>query len=1277
MPPTRDLSFTGLDEFVNKPVTENCRAKSSEKEPKVVRKNNDAPIIEEWVSDNKEKDVSQPKIEKKIVRPSIVKKKFVKSKQQENTARKTVIQVEHHGKNTHSLRGNQRNWNNMMSQKLGNNFEMFNKACYVCGSFDHLQGNLQIDLQDQRVIDSGCSRLMTGNMSYHTNYEEIDGYYFAFGGNPKGEKIHEKISVMMDPNLQVMMERRLMKIQEKKINVMIRKRKIINSTNNVNTISSTVDTTGTNRVNVVGENISIKLPFDLKMPALEDVDIFDFPINDKDDDVVADMNNLDTIIQVSPTPTIRIHKDHPLDQVIEDLHSATQTRKMAKNFKEHGFVSTIQQRTNHKDLQNCLFACFLSPEEPKKDLKIQTFLIEYTRLKKHCMDYIKLPKLDDIIFGSTKKRLCIAFEKLMHEKFQMSSMRELTFFLRLQVKQKMDGTFISEDKYVAKILKKIRFTEVKTVSTPMETQMPLLKDEDGKEVDVHMYRSLIGSLMYLTSSRLDIMFAVCAYARYKVNPKVSHLYDVKRIFRLGKGFSGKVTPLFQTMVIQNQSKLGEDEAVHKELGDSLVRASTTASSLRAEQDSGNITKTQSKATPNESSSQGRNSRVGPRCRETMGDTTSQIRFESVSKHPNNLLFTRGNILRSDEDSMKLNELMALCTTLQNMVLDLEKTTTTQRNEIDSLKRRVKKIKKRNRSRTHKLKRLYKVGLSARVESSGYEESLEMFDVDDLGGDEVFVAGQNENVVEEVVNAAQVSTTTTSITITTEEITLDQALESLKTSKPKVKGIVFQDLDEEEVAIDDIPLAVKSPRIVDWKIHKEKLLTNKDLYKLIKARYGSTRPVDNMDYLLWSDMKTMFEPHVEYEIYMLVKYKYPLKPPTLSMMLEKKLQIDYESKIAYQLSGVSAAHELQENILSSYYCCSGDTDNSGILFDKGNDQCLETQSNTSRDESSISRNECNDKITFVDDTDIRPSYDTKPMAEFDSNTTLDLSYMCDNDNQVDQNAEACYDERVALANLIANLKLNIDKNKKIQNQLKKANATLTQELKEFKSTLEETNITLGESNSTRDSCLIALQSKQTELEMYKTLNGCTVDYDKLKHLHYIQSLKKEIDELESDKADFSNIYDLLLQEFISKDVMCSYLHSLSDFDAYNELKCLYLHKVKECECLAEKVSKQNENVSKEGYNELLRSFAKLEKHLISLELALQQFDVSNDLKKPVTQHSWLQVRKSSFVKPYDVNAPSLSRIRPKHVSFQSPNEFVGSNDMVHKYYLEEAKNKAQL
>ncbi|GJW51576.1 hypothetical protein Tco_0092927 [Tanacetum coccineum] len=153
MPLTPDLSFTGLDEFVNKPVVEN--RKFDEEVSEIVRKNNDAPIIEEWMSDSDEENVSQPKTKKKTVKPIIAKIEFVKPKQQEKIARKIVKQAEKHRQNTHIPKGNQRNWNNIMSQKLGSNFEMFNKACYVCGSFDHLQVDCnyhQKQFQNQRMV---------------------------------------------------------------------------------------------------------------------------------------------------------------------------------------------------------------------------------------------------------------------------------------------------------------------------------------------------------------------------------------------------------------------------------------------------------------------------------------------------------------------------------------------------------------------------------------------------------------------------------------------------------------------------------------------------------------------------------------------------------------------------------------------------------------------------------------------------------------------------------------------------------------------------------------------------------------------------------------------------------------------------------------------------------------------------------------------------------------------------------------------------------------------
>nr|GEX49964.1 hypothetical protein [Tanacetum cinerariifolium] len=223
---------------------------------------------------------------------------------------------------------------------------------------------------------------------------------------------------------------------------------------------------------------------------------------------------------------------------------------------------------------------------------------------------------------------------------------------------------------------------------------------------------------------------------------------------------------------------------------------------------------------------------------------------------------------------------------------------------------------------------------------------------------------------------------------------------------------------------------------------------------------------------------------------------------------------------------------------------------------------------------------------------------------DSNVTPDSPDMCEDDIQNEQNDVESDDESVALANL----KLDVNENKKIQKQLKKANATLAQELKECKTILAKTSKSLRESISVRDGCLVALQTKHDEFEKFKAFNDRTIDYDKLeqivdnawiKHskdlfrspiaqdmeilirtclmplaiktqsdslkfvhelkqemhadLKYVESLEKEIDELESDKAEFSDMYDEILQDCVSKDVMCSYLQSLSDLDALAELQ----------------------------------------------------------------------------------------------------------------------------
>ncbi|GJX45680.1 putative ribonuclease H-like domain-containing protein [Tanacetum coccineum] len=376
------------------------------------------------------------------------------------------------------------------------------------------------------------------------------------------------------------------------------------------------------------------LPTDPLLPNLEEpanllnTGIFSGAYDDEDVGAEADLNNLETTMNVSPIPITRIYKDHPKDQIIGDINSATQTRRMTKISKElamvyrnkkdergilvrnkarlvargytqeegidydevfapiarieairlflayisfMGFIvyqmdvkSAFLYGTIEEEVYVCQPSGFEDPRFPDKVYKVEkalyglhqaprawygtlsTYLLEngFRRgiidktlfIKKNQGDILLVQVyVDDIIFGSTKKSLCTEFESLMHKKFQMSSIGELTFFLGLHVMQRDDGIFISQDKYVADILKKFDFVTIKTTSTLIETHKALLNDEEDENVDFHLYISMIGSLMYLTAFRPDIMFAVYACARFQVTPKISHLHAVKRIFKYLKG----------------------------------------------------------------------------------------------------------------------------------------------------------------------------------------------------------------------------------------------------------------------------------------------------------------------------------------------------------------------------------------------------------------------------------------------------------------------------------------------------------------------------------------------------------------------------------------------------------------------------------------------------------------------------------------------------------------------------------------------------------------------
>ncbi|GKB54935.1 putative ribonuclease H-like domain-containing protein [Tanacetum coccineum] len=324
------------------------------------------------------------------------------------------------------------------------------------------------------------------------------------------------------------------------------------------------------------------LPTDPLMPDLEDTtnllntDIFSSAYDDEDVGADADLNNLETTMNVNPIPTTMIHMDHPKEQIIGNLLSAPQTRRIKKwieamqdellqfrlqkvwrlvNLPKGKYaIGTKWVYRNKKDDRGIVVrnkARLIDVKSAFLYGTIEEEVVWYETLSTYLLEngfrigtinktlFIKKDKgdillvqvyVDDIIFGSTKKYLCVELEQMMHKRLQISSIWELTFFLGLQVKQKDDGIFISQDKYVVDILNKFDFVTVKITSTPIETHKALLKDEEAEDADVHLYRSMTRSLMYLTASRPDIMFAVYACARFQVTPKVSHLHVVKRIF---------------------------------------------------------------------------------------------------------------------------------------------------------------------------------------------------------------------------------------------------------------------------------------------------------------------------------------------------------------------------------------------------------------------------------------------------------------------------------------------------------------------------------------------------------------------------------------------------------------------------------------------------------------------------------------------------------------------------------------------------------------------------
>nr|GEW89677.1 putative ribonuclease H-like domain-containing protein [Tanacetum cinerariifolium] len=372
-------------------------------------------------------------------------------------------------------------------------------------------GNPQQALKDKGVIDSGCSSHMTENISFLSDFEEINGGYVAFVGKPKGFVVGNQPNDHADDDA-------AFDVKE-------------------NENDAHVSANGKAKRDDKGKShVLVDLPKGKR--AIGSRWVFK---NKKDERGIVIRNKARLVAQ-GHTQEEGIEYDEffaPVSRIKAIQLFLAYASFMGFMVYQMDVKSAFLYETIKEEVYVCQPLGFKDPDYPDKVYKVVKVLYGlhqaprawYETLANYLLEngfqrgkidqtlFIKKQKgdillgqvyVDDVIFGSTNKELCKAFDKLMKDKFQMSSIGELTFFLGLQVKKKDDRIFISQDKYVPGILRKFRFTDVKSTSTPIDTKKPLLKDPDGEDVDVHIYR-------------------------FQVTPKVSHLHAVKRIFKYLKG----------------------------------------------------------------------------------------------------------------------------------------------------------------------------------------------------------------------------------------------------------------------------------------------------------------------------------------------------------------------------------------------------------------------------------------------------------------------------------------------------------------------------------------------------------------------------------------------------------------------------------------------------------------------------------------------------------------------------------------------------------------------
>ncbi|GKB22953.1 putative ribonuclease H-like domain-containing protein [Tanacetum coccineum] len=608
----------------------------------------------------------------------------------------------------------------------------------------------------------------------------------------------------------------------------------VNNTNNVNAA-------GINEVNVVGGETSIELPFDPNIYCFwKMISIFDFlkrwlwaskwVFRNKKDERGIVIRNKARLVAQGYTQEEEIDYDEVFAPVARI--EAIRLFLAYASFKDFVvYQMDVKSAFLYGKIEEEVYVCqppgFEDLDFPDRVYKVEKALYGLHQAPRAWYETLSTYLLDN---GFQRGKI----DKTLFIKRHKDEFYGRTYILfGITSAAEEGGHILLSDKYVVEILKKeFGVSEFKTASIPMKLK-PAAQGEDGRtQVDVHMSyiyllweKGLLGTLKGQTKFSRDfgiqmdspfvfgVAYTNCDYAEASLDRKsttggcqflgcrliswqckkqtvvANSTTEAEYVaasscfwngFGVNNGDSKLMRYGIRTTAGLVPSDNVADEAIHKEFGDSLVRVATTASS---------------------------------------------------------------NILRSDEDKLKLDELMALCTILQTKVLDLEKTKTTQQNEIDSLKRRVKKLEKKRSSRTHKLKRLYKVGLTARVESSGDEENL----------------GQMKTGCDEVVDVAQVSTAATIKGYIISTTSLDEKKKATlqlkraegKENKPQAQASTKKDIVYLLKNMDGYKLK-------DLKVKREDL---EDLYKLVKAKYKSTRPVKDLDLLLLGDLKSMFEPHI--------------------------------------------------------------------------------------------------------------------------------------------------------------------------------------------------------------------------------------------------------------------------------------------------------------------------------------------------------------------------------------------------------------------------------